>query len=492
MRIAVAAALLFVLAIPAPAQQPTPESLQQLNEELRRLVTSLQEVQADLRDARREIRELRNELGQFRATAQPQPPPAGAEESSLSSRVAELEESQRIADSRLQQHEQTKVESASKYNVRLSGMILFNAGMNRGFVNNQDVPTLAVPGQPGVSAGDISGSMRQSRIGLQIFGPRLAGAKTTADIQFDFFGGGTDIRDGAVLGLLRLRTARATLDWDRWSLSFGQDQPFISPLSPTSLASLGTPAFGYSGNLWTWTPQIVATRRWRPSERDTFELQFGVLDPFNGEPPRGFQLEREPGAGERSRVPAFAIHPVWRRGQGERAMRIGAGAYFAKQDYGFNRTVDAWAATVDWDIPLGSIFSVSGELFRGRALGGLWGGIGQSVVYNGPPEWASTATRGLNTVGGWSQLKVRPTATWEFNGAFGQDNPFASDIRTAPDTPGPSYPYIMRNWTTLVNVIQRPRSNLLWSLEYRHLNTVHFDGSRRTAEHVNMAVGLQF
>lgn len=488
MRTSVAAALLFVLSIPATAQQPpTQESLEQVSRELRQLLSSLQQTQADLREARQEIRDLRTQLQQLRETASVAEPG----EAPLSGRVADLEESQRIVDSRLAQHQQTKVETASKYSVRLSGMVLFNAGANRGFVDNQDVPMLAMRARPGASGGDISGSMRQSLIGLQLFGPTIAGARSSADIQFDFFAGATNTDDGAALGVMRLRTARATLDWDRWSLSFGQDQPFISPLSPTSLASLGTPAFGYSGNLWTWTPQIVATRRWRPSDRDTFEVQFGVLDPFVGERPEGFRPEREPGPGERSRVPAVAIHPVWKRGTTDRQLRIGAGAYFARHDYGFDRTVDAWAATLDWNIPLGSMFSLSGEFFRGRAIGGLWGAIGQSVVYQGAWEnRAWTPVRGLNTIGGWSQLKVRPSATWEFNGAFGQDNPFASDLRSAPL--GGAYPAIMRNWTTLVNVIQRPRSNLLWSLEYRHLNTVHSDGVRRTAEHMNLGVGLQF
>ena len=44
----------------------------------------------------------------------------------------------------------------------------------------------------------------------------------------------------------------------------------------------------------------------------------------------------------------------------------------------------------------------------------------------------------------------------------------------------------------MFNVIQRPRSNLMFSLEYRHLNTVQFSGKRATAEHVNLGVGVSF
>ena len=35
----------------------------------------------------------------------------------------------------------------------------------------------------------------------------------------------------------------------------------------------------------------------------------------------------------------------------------------------------------------------------------------------------------LNVVGGWGQLKFRATPKLEFNGAFGQDSPFAADVR---------------------------------------------------------------
>lgn len=95
-------------------------------------------------------------------------------------------------------------------------------------------------------------------------------------------------------------------------------------------------------------------------------------------------------------------------------------------------------------------------------------------------------------MGGWSQIKFRPSQRWEFNGAFGQDNPYAGEIRAALPVLGNPYPMFMRNWTTMVNVIQRPKSNLLLSIEYRHLNTVQSDGSGHTAEHVNLGVGLQF
>ena len=47
---------------------------------------------------------------------------------------------------------QTKVESGSKYRVRLSGLVLLNTAVTRGSVDNLDIPQIAVPPEaPGVA-----------------------------------------------------------------------------------------------------------------------------------------------------------------------------------------------------------------------------------------------------------------------------------------------------------------------------------------------------
>src|SRR6185312_16172975 len=137
-------------------------------------------------------------------------------------RVAKLEEDQQITESRVSEQAQTKVESGSKYRVRLSGIVLLNLFDNRGFVNNQDFPQYAEPPHLpentfAVSPSSFGGSLRQSQIRLEAFGPNIAGARTSADLQFDFAGGFTDTWNGAVEGLVRLRTGSIRLDWTNTS-----------------------------------------------------------------------------------------------------------------------------------------------------------------------------------------------------------------------------------------------------------------------------------
>jgi hypothetical protein len=423
--------------------------------------------------------------------AQPAEVGPGPQAAKLGERVNNLEEDQQLLGAKVADQYQTKVESGSKYRVRLSGIALLNVFGTRGSVDNLDLPTLARPKGPLDSGESFGATVRQSSLGLEVFGPALGGAKTRGDIQFDFFGGFPETPDGVTAGLVRLRIATVRFDWARTSIVAGQDTPFFSPLSPTSLASLAYPAFSYSGNLWTWTPQLRVERRLALSDGSSILVQGGILDSLTGEPPHD-QSYRSPQAGERSGQPAYATRLAWTRMAFGRPLAVGAGGYYARQNWGFGRTVDAWAATTDWDLPLSRGFSLSGELYRGRAIGGLGAGGGRSVLFSGPLSDPATSVLGLNSAGGWTQLKFKPAERLEFNGAFGEDYPFGSDLGRFFQSQSYVDPSLGRNQSAFVNGIYHLRSNLLFSLEYRRLWTSETYATRSTADHVNVGVGILF
>jgi hypothetical protein len=145
------------------------------------------------------------------------------------------------------------------------------------------------------------------------------------------------------------------------------------------------------------------------------------------------------------------------------------------------------------EVPLGSKFEVSGKFFRGRALGGLYGGLGQSVLFSSnDPQEPYTQLIGVNTVGGWTQLKYRATSKLEFNGAFGMDNPFARDLRYFPYAYSYGEPILARNKVGFVNFIYRPRSDLLFSAEYRRIATDSITDRDWGAGHLNLSMGVLF
>lgn len=483
----------------AAADPDLADSIRQLREQVQELRSAVSEVKSEAAEYRAENQELRKELESLRTNANPQNPaaenssavaPASESKTSTEQRVASLEETNQVAQSELRTLYQTKVESASKYRVRLSGLVLLNLFHDRGAVDNLDVPTYSSSfGAYGLTP-SFGATVRQSELGLEVFGPQLAGAKTRGQVQMDFGGGFPGgALDGVNTGIVRLRTANMRMDWDSTSLIVGQDNLFISPNSPTSFASLLVPSFGYSGNLWAWTPQVRLEHKFNFADDQNISLQAAVLDNVTGE--RSYGSHRLPQAGEASGQPAYAARTAWTKDVSGKPLTLGASGYYSRQNWGFGWIADGWAAVGDWRVPLSSRFEFSGEAYRGRAVGGLGGGIGQSVLISANPTNYAPDFLPLNSAGGWSQLKFSATSRLEFNGAFGIDSPFARDFRAIP-SPAGVYPSLLTaNRSTMANFIYRPRSDLLFSGEFRHLRTSQIL-NYYTADQVNVMMGVLF
>ena len=489
-------------------------TVQQLESQIQMLNSQVSELRAAQEDARRESEGLRAELARMQeqlaamtrggheveATMASQPaaasPASGTAKvgqeagSSLEERVSKLEEAQELTNDKVVEQSQTKVESGSKYRVRLSGIVLLNTDVTRGSVDNLDFPQIATaPVAPG-SSGAFSGSLRQSQIGLEAFGPDIAGARTSANIKFDFAGGFADLPNGDSFGIMRLRTGTIRLDWENTSIVAGQDALFFAPLTPTTLSSLAIPALSYSGNLWSWTPQIRIEHSITLTDASRLTLQGGILDPLTGNVPE--YAYRYPTAGEQSGQPAYAARIAWSHRAFGKELTIGEGGYYGRQNWGYGRDLDGWAVTSDVTVPLGGDFAFSGEFYRGRSLGGLGGGIGQSILLAGAYSEAGTAIHGLDSMGGWVQLKYQPMASFEVNFAYGQDNPFANELRAFP---GSSYyygPLLSRNLSPFVNFIYRVRSDVLFSVEYRRLQTYTLDANANVANQIGLSLGYLF
>ena len=89
-------------------------------------------------------------------------------------------------------------------------------------------------------------------------------------------------------------------------------------------------------------------------------------------------------------------------------------------------------------------------------------------------------------------MKFKVTEALEFNAAFGQDNPFARDLYHfyAPTSYG--YTSIAKNQNALFNVIFRPRSDLLFALEYRYLDTLQTTDIKNIAGTLNLSMAVLF
>ena len=217
----------------APQANPPIDALRELEAQIRELSSRLHEMHAEmersrseaaqlrqeLQETREQVSVLRNEMSESRISTPTQVDDSGAKAEGMGQgagrqveqRVAKVEEEQQLLGAKIEDQYQTKVESGSKYRVKLSGMVLLNLFTNRGSADNLDLPTQArAPMDTNASFG---ATIRQSIIGLEVFGPEIAGAKSRADIQTDFFGGLPSAPDGVTMGLLRLRTGGFRLDY---------------------------------------------------------------------------------------------------------------------------------------------------------------------------------------------------------------------------------------------------------------------------------------
>jgi hypothetical protein len=470
---------------------------------LRLLQQRLDQVELDLAKARADAETARQESSEFREQlAQLKQQLANGRPDSTASEQEQLD----LLDSKLDEQYQTKVESSSKYSVRMSGMILLNGFTNRGASDNIENPTFArkaTDTNPGTSFG---GTIRQTELGFELFGPQLFGGRASGNLQFDFAGGYANTPNGATLGLVRLRTGTVRLDWEKTSLIAGQDNLFITPTSPTSFASMQVPAMANSGQLWGWIPQIRLDRKFAAFAHSQFLIQGGILDPISSKVPDGSQ-SRTVSVGEVSHRPALAARLAWSHPLFGDNVIFGFGHYRARQNWGNGGTagINSWVNTIDWTLPVTRFFEITGAYHDGRALADLGGGLGQNVgtflpdampldvLPDGPSEVPLTAFfKGLASQGGWVQAKLKPLPKFEINFAGGQESRNAHEVELAASTQDYFDQDLARNRSYMANVVFRPRSNLIISTEYRHVRSFALGEDEESLNHFNLAVGVLF
>jgi hypothetical protein len=469
----------------------------QLEQRLETISSALVDARQRLDQSLQQIQQLQQELAAIKQQL-PAVQNVPSESSSnvadpltaLKKSVTDIQERQETLEAQVKLHDQTKVESDSKYPVRLTGLILFNAFSNRGNVDNIDLPAIAVPQPAGGSSGSLGAGLRQSILGIEASGPRIAGARTSANVSMDFFAGLAYANFGTSAGIARMRTASVDLDWSRDSVQAGLVSPLISPLSPSSYATVAEPGMAWAGNLWTWAPQLRYAHQFVQEDKHV-QLEFGLWDP----PSSGYNTSdvlRSPSPGEASRQPAYETRVSYGTSSADRGLQLGLGGYYSRQHYP-NNSNDAWAVTTDWRLPLSPRFELSGEGYRGRSLGGLGGGVYKDVLYGTYPVTGEAAAVGLNAIGGWTQFKSRFTRSLETNAAIGQDNGYASDFHSIvlPST-ATALQLRARNRMVVANLIYRPKTYLIFSPEYRRIWTWPIYGQGSTADIFTLSMGYQF
>ena len=462
----------------------------QIDERLKSLTSELERTRGELTSAVDEIHQLRAELERTKASSTPETS-ADSAAAKLSEEVALIREDQNTIHEQVKVHEQDKVETVSRYRLWINGLILFNAFANRGTVDTPDLANMALPIASQAENNAVGAGVRQTIVGVNASGPHLFGAQSSADLNIDFFSSELAGGYSAASGIARIHTAHFKLEWPHDRIEVGFTEPLISPLSPTSYASVAQPALAWAGNLSAWAPQIKFEHRVQLSDTNSIALEAGLWDAVYG----GTNLYNYlplPSDYESEKWPAVESRISWRAGTDSR-FQIGLGGYRGALMTKFGKTIPSWAFSTDAMLRLLPKITVSGEFYRGSALAGLGGGSHKDILIGTDSSTGAVRGIGLNAAGGWTQVKLNFSPVVEFNAAFGQDSGYGSDFRSL-ELSATSNPLstLARNQMVTGNLILRPKTYLVLSPEYRRILSGQLSGTSNVANIFTISAGYIF
>jgi len=435
----------------------------QASPELRQILERLDRLEAQNQALTAEVHALREELV---ARGSPPAPAAAA------APAPTVEERLEVQETRTAELAGTKVETARRLPLRITGMALVNTYFNtNGGGGGVQYPTFVAPGEP-ASGG---ASFRQSIIGLDYSGPRTFGdGKISGSLRLDLFGGSGQSLDQIV----RLRTASLSVDWKTRSFMVGLDKPLISPREPDSLAQVGISPLSGAGNLWYWIPQARFTQEFHFDAHSGMRAQIGVVQThevdgtvvgsYGAAPSAPYFESARPGV--EARLEFFDGT--------DRRIEIAPGLHHSVSHVeGLSAPSDVY--TLDWLMRPGKLLEFTGEAFTGQNVAPLGtGGVGQGIVLGRyGSAWA------VHSRGGWGQLTWRAAPRLWFNFFSGQQDDRNSDLPKGG---------IGKNLAYGSNVFFRLAPNVLTSFEASQTRTSYIGAQTLLSNHYDLAFAYLF
>lgn len=432
---------------------------------------SAQSLEQQVQELRAEMQRLREELDSVRAEIRRGNPTAQAAQEVQEELTPE--EALPLIQAQLEEHSRTKVESNSKFPLRLFGTIVSNTILNTGEPNWLDIGNVVMPQPAGLPTGSFTSTLRQSRVGAILDGPAIGSMRTSGLLAIDFFGGMPNFQTGEVHMLPRLLYAYMRIESPRTAFQVGQDHMILAPKNPTSLAGLAFPIMFRTGNLYLRVPQVRAERVLASGAFGEIRAVGGITAPVGGDNPTTAYVFVPPNlAGERSRRPGYQTRFSWQATPAgpyeEPAWEFGASGHYSRERY-LTGVSPSWAASVDFDATAGP-FGVGGEFFAGRNIDAFGASMAQIA----------------KSRGGFVEARIAATRRLDFNGGFGSDRLY--DLARFPAAPV----NLHRNSSIFGNTIYQLIPELAISLEYRRLETKPRVGAVRKNDHFNLTFAYSF
>ena len=313
---------------------------------------------------------------------------------------------------------------------------------------------------------------RESRLGLNLFGPDSANWKTTGKLEMDFYGG-----DKANAYNPRMRLAYLDLAHSSgFSLRFGQDWETFTEVTPRIVN------FAYLsdvGALGLRRPQARATQDLKVTDNTKLVLKIAAAQTV-GEDLDGGTFDDGADADWPTAQFNVALHQkLWT----EKSARIAFSGHYGQEtvDESVSNAVvaadaqdfDSWSAQGSIFLPICKQLAVQGNLWKGENLDTYFGGIGQGVNM--------ALGREIEAQGGWAQLLYDPTDKLAFGFGYAVDDPKDEDIAEGKPS---------KNQSIFGNVSYKFTAAVTALAEYTHMTTDYL--GRDDAENDRVQVAMKY
>jgi hypothetical protein len=106
--------------------------------------------------------------------------------------------------------------------------------------------------------------------------------------------------------------------------------------------------------------------------------------------------------------PAYAMRTAWSKPVSDHPLTFAVAGYYGRQNWSWDRNVDAWAGMTDWQIPIARRLTSLRRVLSWARIGGL-GAHRAAVSVRRQSNPIRPGIRGLDSAGGWTQLKFQLT-----------------------------------------------------------------------------------
>ena len=307
------------------------------------------------------------------------------------------------------------------------GYIKVDAAYDSGRTASGDAPPFVLSEKPGFEDDrQFTMTARQTRIGMDIYGPEVNGGKNVGKVEVDFYGppGTQEFK-----AINMLRQAYWQYSKDNWNVLAGQTWEVVSPGAPnmlnyTYLADAGNP--GYRRPMVRYERVDKAGVA---SFKSDVSINCGVgpgisgaAGPDDEASDSGWPVvEGREGVSFPTNVGKTDTAPG-------KPVIVGLSGAIGQLEYdtatsGHGPKFTTYVANLDWTVPVATPLDWTGEFYSGRNSGGFFGSIGQFANI--------TDHKDIDSLGGWTQLNYRPATKWLIGLGTGIDQNENADLSNA-------------------------------------------------------------